>query len=739
MSLERDQSHDSTSTSQASTDHDDHAPGRTSRSALLRKPDHAVASGLLSRKARDANGVEEGADAAVASASSSSGSPLPETLMRKFESSLGADLSGVRVHTGAESAAANDAVGARAYTMGNDIHFGAGQFDPHSASGEHLIAHEVAHTVQQSGGASRMQFKLEVSSPGDALELEADRAADAMVSGAPASVGTARGVARDAVLRDFDPNKKKKPAKDPTDPKPSAPATGYVPSLTATAASPSLQLNAKQVVTATVENAVDAPEGTVFNWYWFSMGTNAGLVAEKDPPAGATATLCAKLLSLDGTHHNPSVAVSYGEKGGKIAVAPAASFKVTQPAIAFDMEVAKQGESKVNRTKNQVGVGDTIRLRAVISNVPLPEEVLTPGLFGGGSETAVVPKWDGTTLTYEYVVLKMAPGGQTTAKMQLKTKNGEPRYFDHHFAYTIFADSEYMDKRCNLARGTLEEKFTAAIKAVKGAFGPYNEAYMKMMTALGAKAKEAEAEAEAQKKLFLKWGLGGLGVIEAFAAEVPITPKVVADLSDDLKEKILKVGAVPTPPKQSTPASGGTNPVTSGLPAGTPAGFNPSGWAASVEKRSLAQKGELLQLVNDLQNGIQKAGISGKTNVFDFDPNDLVASKCGVFDEIAAGCRVVDEMTYATELWSIWLKQHGWIAVQTYILTLPVSWEAKSNIESSELQANIAAQVGGKEAAAKLIQACVPEAKAKAEAEAAKKNAETPHPAYPSSPKHEGA
>ncbi len=176
-------------------------PGRASRSALLRKADHTVPSGLLSRKQRDANGVADGAEHAVSTASSSSGSPLPETLQRKFEGSLGADLSGVRVHTGSDSAAANDAVGAKAYTTGNDIHFGAGQFDPTSKGGEHLLAHEVAHTVQQSGGASRMQFKLDVSSPGDAHEHEADRAADAMVSDQSASISFGSGVQR-KVMRD---------------------------------------------------------------------------------------------------------------------------------------------------------------------------------------------------------------------------------------------------------------------------------------------------------------------------------------------------------------------------------------------------------------------------------------------------------------------------------------------------------------------------------------------------------
>jgi Domain of unknown function (DUF4157) len=115
------------------------------------------------------------------------GNPLPPQLQQRFESSLGADLSGVRVHTGEESSASADAVDAKAYTVGTDIHFNRGQYDPESAAGQQLLAHEVAHTAQQaSSGASAPQYKLEVSAPGDAAELEADRAADAMVRGTPA-------------------------------------------------------------------------------------------------------------------------------------------------------------------------------------------------------------------------------------------------------------------------------------------------------------------------------------------------------------------------------------------------------------------------------------------------------------------------------------------------------------------------------------------------------------------------
>lgn len=148
---------------------------------------------------RDANGVAGDAETAVSRASASSGAPLPTHIQRQFEASLGADLSAVRVHTGAESAEAAHAVGAKAYTTGNDIHFSAGRYQPDDPFGMHLLAHEVAHTVQQSGGAPSRQNKLEVSTPNDSLEVEADRAADAMVSGSAAHISLApsRALARE--------------------------------------------------------------------------------------------------------------------------------------------------------------------------------------------------------------------------------------------------------------------------------------------------------------------------------------------------------------------------------------------------------------------------------------------------------------------------------------------------------------------------------------------------------------
>jgi uncharacterized protein DUF4157 len=147
-------------------------PGRTT---LVEQAD------AIQRKATG-DAPAAGVDAAVASASSSGGAPVDSNMRERVESSTGAQLSNVSVHTGPESNAAADALGTRAYTSGNQIHFASGQYAPATPDGQHLIAHELAHTVQQRGG-SGLQAKGRVSEPGDAAEGEADRIADAVLSG----------------------------------------------------------------------------------------------------------------------------------------------------------------------------------------------------------------------------------------------------------------------------------------------------------------------------------------------------------------------------------------------------------------------------------------------------------------------------------------------------------------------------------------------------------------------------
>jgi hypothetical protein len=70
-----------------------------------------------------------------------------------FESRFGADFSNVRVHSSREAAASAEALQARAYTVGSDIVFGAAEYRPDTQEGQHLLAHELAHTLQQSTGS----------------------------------------------------------------------------------------------------------------------------------------------------------------------------------------------------------------------------------------------------------------------------------------------------------------------------------------------------------------------------------------------------------------------------------------------------------------------------------------------------------------------------------------------------------------------------------------------------------
>ncbi len=104
-----------------------------------------------------------------------SGSSLDQNVAAKMSPSLG-DLSDVRVHTDDRAHNLNHAVSARAFATGTDVYFAKGQYQPNTSDGDKLIAHELAHVVQQRGAPT--SGPLTVSQPGDAMEREADGVAD---------------------------------------------------------------------------------------------------------------------------------------------------------------------------------------------------------------------------------------------------------------------------------------------------------------------------------------------------------------------------------------------------------------------------------------------------------------------------------------------------------------------------------------------------------------------------------
>lgn len=111
------------------------------------------------------------------------GDALPGQLRKRMERAFGANFGGVRLHTDARAAKLSDQLNARAFTIGRDVAFGAGEFKPGSIGGDALIAHELAHVLQQRGSEAG---PTRASSPLSASQLEED--ADSSAVGVVASL-----------------------------------------------------------------------------------------------------------------------------------------------------------------------------------------------------------------------------------------------------------------------------------------------------------------------------------------------------------------------------------------------------------------------------------------------------------------------------------------------------------------------------------------------------------------------
>ena len=113
------------------------------------------------------------------------GRPLDAATRTFMESRFGHDFTQVRVHTDEKAAESARAVSASAYTVGRDVVFGAGQYVPHTLAGQRILAHELAHTIQQGSAGERPAEQMEISSPDDRHEREADAAAHSLIEEQP--------------------------------------------------------------------------------------------------------------------------------------------------------------------------------------------------------------------------------------------------------------------------------------------------------------------------------------------------------------------------------------------------------------------------------------------------------------------------------------------------------------------------------------------------------------------------
>lgn len=115
------------------------------------------------------------------------GQPLESDTRRKMESAFREDFTNVRIHTSPAVERNTRELGARAFTHGHDIFFDANTYDPESEEGRHLLAHELAHVLQQRDGAPDRAGLVD-----DSFEREAESVADAATHSRAVSV-TQRG------------------------------------------------------------------------------------------------------------------------------------------------------------------------------------------------------------------------------------------------------------------------------------------------------------------------------------------------------------------------------------------------------------------------------------------------------------------------------------------------------------------------------------------------------------------
>jgi Domain of unknown function (DUF4157) len=138
---------------------------------------------------RDTVGADRDAGTAlVRSVVSSPGQPLDRVVRSAMETRLGYDFGQVRVHTDEDAARSAAAIGANAYTAGNHIVFGAGRFAPAAPDGQRVVAHELAHVIQQAQGpvaGTDLGDGVAISHPEDPFERDAVRLAEQAMKARP--------------------------------------------------------------------------------------------------------------------------------------------------------------------------------------------------------------------------------------------------------------------------------------------------------------------------------------------------------------------------------------------------------------------------------------------------------------------------------------------------------------------------------------------------------------------------
>lgn len=151
---------------------------RKPASSLPRVDEDKKPSARAQRDATDGGGAgvaPASVESSVGLMQAGGGHALDAGARSMMESRLGHDFSGVRVHHDDAAASAAQALHSRAFTVGRDVFFNAGEYRPHTTSGRELIAHELTHTVQQAGPGSAARKQVQrTTTPGTGTTAPAE-------------------------------------------------------------------------------------------------------------------------------------------------------------------------------------------------------------------------------------------------------------------------------------------------------------------------------------------------------------------------------------------------------------------------------------------------------------------------------------------------------------------------------------------------------------------------------------
>jgi hypothetical protein len=169
---------------------DDRSSDIAVQAAMAGQFDAAGPSGILGLQRAVGNSrvteVVEEERSPVHDVISSSGSPLPTEVRADMEGRFGTSFGDVRVHNDGAAHESASSVNAQAYTVGPNIVFQRDKYDPSSDAGNHMLAHELTHVVQQRNGpvdGSDAGGGVKVSDPSDRFEREAVANADRVMAG----------------------------------------------------------------------------------------------------------------------------------------------------------------------------------------------------------------------------------------------------------------------------------------------------------------------------------------------------------------------------------------------------------------------------------------------------------------------------------------------------------------------------------------------------------------------------